>query len=111
VTIEDIIEEIVGDIRDEHDDEAPPIESEEGCRFWVSGRLSLDELSNALHHPFEQPGVTTVGGPIYDVLGRVPRSGEELTLDGFRVVVERVVRRRVERVYFERSEMLAERST
>jgi CBS domain containing-hemolysin-like protein len=111
VTIEDIIEEIVGDIRDEHDDEAPPIESEEGCRFWVSGRLSLDELSNALHHPFEQPGVTTVGGLIYDVLGRVPRSGEELTLDGFRVVVERVVRRRVERVYFERSEMLAERST
>ena len=43
-----------------------------------------------------------VGGLIYSVLGRVPRSGEELHLDGFRVVVERVDRRRVTRVYFER---------
>jgi len=43
-----------------------------------------------------------VGGLIYSALGRVPRPGEELTLDGFRVVVERVDRRRVTRVCFQR---------
>ena len=48
--------------------------------------------------------MTTVGGLIYHLLGRVPRAGEELALDGFRVIVERVRRRRVERVYFERAD-------
>ncbi|HET7586238.1 MAG TPA: hemolysin family protein [Gemmatimonadaceae bacterium] len=110
VTIEDLLEEIVGDIRDEYDTEEPPIHAEEGRRFWVSGRVSLEDLSEALGHRFERDDVGTVGGLIYEVLGRVPRSGEEFTLEGFRVVVERVVRRRVQRVYFERIEALAERS-
>jgi len=51
--------------------------------------------------PLAHPDVTTVGGLIYSLLGHVPRAGEELTLDGYRVVVEQVVRRRVRRVYFE----------
>ena len=102
VTIEDILEEIVGDIRDERDTEEPPIEVEEGRRFWVSGRVSLEDLSEVTGHDFERPDVSTVGGLIFDLLGRVPRAGEELIVDDFRVVVERVVRRRVERVYLER---------
>ena len=102
VTIEDILEEIVGEIRDEYDDEDPPIEQREGRRYWVSGRVPVHELGEALDHEFEHEESTTVGGLIYERLGRVPRSGEQLTVDGFRVVVERVVRRRVERVYFER---------
>jgi putative hemolysin len=109
VTIEDILEEIVGDIRDEYDVEEPPIEEQEGRRFWVSGRVSLDDLSTALGHRFEGDDVATVGGLIFQRLGRVPRAGEELTLDGFRIVVERVTRRRIERVYFERLEALAGR--
>jgi CBS domain containing-hemolysin-like protein len=109
VTIEDILEEIVGEIRDEHDREEQPIEAEDGRRFWVAGRVTLDDLSEALGHRFEREDVTTVGGLIFNLLGRVPRAGEELTLDGFRVVVERVVRRRIDRVYFERLEQLAER--
>jgi putative hemolysin len=109
ITIEDVLEEIVGDIRDEYDREEPPIEVEEGCRFWVSGRVTLDELSEVLGHRFDREDVTTVGGLIFQTLGRVPRAGEELTLDGFRVVVERVVRRRISRVYFERLEELVER--
>jgi CBS domain containing-hemolysin-like protein len=102
VTIEDILEEIVGEIRDEYDDEDAPIEQRDGRRFWVSGRVPVHELGEALDHEFEHEESTTVGGLIYERLGRVPRSGEQLTVDGFRVVVERVVRRRVERVYFER---------
>ncbi len=104
LTIEDILEEIVGDIRDENDWEEPPIVAEANTRFWVSGRVTLDELSEALGEQFEDNDVTTVGGLIFQRLGRVPRAGETLTLRGFRVVVERVVRRRIDRLYFERLE-------
>ncbi|MFI5241648.1 MAG: hemolysin family protein [Gemmatimonadales bacterium] len=104
LTIEDILEEIVGDIRDENDWEEPPIVAEENKRFWVSGRVTLDELSEALGEQFEDNDITTVGGLIFQRLGRVPRAGEALTIRGFRVVVERVVRRRIDRLYFERME-------
>jgi CBS domain containing-hemolysin-like protein len=102
ITIEDILEEIVGDIRDEYDSEEPEVESEEGKRFWVAGRVPLDELSELLGSSMERDDVSTVGGLIFELVGHVPRAGQELQLDGNRVVVERVVRRRVERVYFER---------
>jgi magnesium and cobalt exporter, CNNM family len=101
ITREDVLEEIVGEIRDEHDADVPPEIRREGTRLWVDGRTGLDDLSDALGVPFSHPEVSTVGGLIYSALGRVPRAGEELTLDGFRVVVERVERRRVRRVYFE----------
>ena len=108
VTIEDILEEIVGEIRDEYDVEEASVEQEDGRRFWVPGRLTVDELSELVGHDFHREGVTTVGGLVYELLGRVPQSGETFTLDGFRVVIERVVKRRVERVYFERAEQLSE---
>lgn len=107
LTIEDILEEIVGDIRDENDWEEPPIVAEANTRFWVSGRVTLDELSEALGETFEDKDITTVGGLIFQRLGRVPRAGESLTLRGFRVVVERVIRRRIDRLYFERLETAA----
>ena len=110
VTIEDILEEIVGEIRDEHDREELPIESEGDSRFWVAGRVSLDDLSQVLGVHFDRDDVATVGGLVFTVLGRVPRAGEELVLHGFRVVVERVKRRSIERVYFERLEHHAEQS-
>jgi putative hemolysin len=102
ITIEDVLEEIVGDIRDEYDVEEASVVQENGRRFWVSARLTLSELSEVLGQDFQRDDVTTVGGLVYERLGRVPRAGEEFTLEGFRVVVERVERRRVHRVYFER---------
>jgi CBS domain containing-hemolysin-like protein len=103
VTREDVLEEIVGEIRDEHDvEEETPIREEGDDRFWVDGSVSLDELSEAVGTRIERDDVATVGGLVFSVLGRVPHPGEEFTLDGFRIVVERVVRRRVTRVYFER---------
>ncbi len=102
VTIENILEEIVGEIRDEHDIEDPAHRHEDG-RWWVSGRASLDDLESLVGHEFEsEDQATTVGGWVYEKLGRVPRPGEEFTADGFRVVVERIRRRAVDRVYFER---------
>lgn len=102
VTIEDILEELVGEIRDEYDDEERQISEEDGVRYWVSGRLTLDDLSDALDHDFRRDEVSTIGGLIFELLGRVPRAGETLVIDGFRVIVERVVRRKVERVFLER---------
>jgi Mg2+/Co2+ transporter CorC len=102
ITREDILEEIVGEIRDEHDADSAPAIRRDGARFWVHGRVSLDELSEALGAAFTHPDVSTVGGLIYAALGRVPRPGDELTLDGYRVVVERVERRRVTQVSFEK---------
>jgi CBS domain containing-hemolysin-like protein len=102
VTIEDVLEEIVGEIRDEYDVEEPPVVQDGDTRFWVSGRLSLSDLSEVLNHDFERDDLTTVGGLVYDAFGRVPRAGESMTVDAFKVVVERVRRRRIERVFFER---------
>jgi magnesium and cobalt exporter, CNNM family len=102
VTIEDILEEIVGEIRDEYDVEEPQIQQEGSARYWVSGGVPVDELSELLDADFGVEDVTTVGGLVYALFGRVPKSGESIVHAGFRIVVERVRRRRIERVYFER---------
>jgi CBS domain containing-hemolysin-like protein len=108
VTIEDVLEEIVGEIHDEYDDEEPEVEQEEGTRFWVSGRVPLGELSELLAQDFEREDLETVGGLVYELFGRVPRAGESVQVGNYRLVVERVRRRRVERVYFERLQPQAE---
>jgi CBS domain containing-hemolysin-like protein len=103
VTLEDVLEEIVGEIHGEYDEEEPPpIEREGDAKFWVDGSVTLDTLSETLHAEIVLEDVSTVGGLVYAELGRVPKPGEELRIGEFRVVVEQVARRRVRRVYFER---------
>jgi putative hemolysin len=103
ITLEDVLEEVVGEIHGEYDaEERPAIEREGDDRFWVDGSLGLDDLSQLLGTSVESEEVATVGGLVYSELGRVPKPGEELHIDGFRVVVEQVVKRRIKRVYFER---------
>lgn len=104
VTIEDILEEIVGEIRDEYDVEEPEIIQEGDDRFWVSGRVTIDELSERLGADMSHDDVTTVGGLVYELFGRVPKNGDLMMHANHRIVVERVRRRRIERVYFERVE-------
>ena len=104
ITIEDILEEIVGEIRDEYDVEEPQIQQEGTDRFWVSALVPLDDVAERLNVDFGIDEVTTVGGLVYALFDRVPKSGDSLVHAGFRIVVERVRRRRVERVYFERLE-------
>jgi CBS domain containing-hemolysin-like protein len=101
VTLEDVLELIVGDIQDEGDQELPDVEREDGNRFWVAAGVTLEDLSEIAGYDFRRGDVTTVGGLVMELLGRVPRAGESLTVGGYRLVVERVVRRRVERVYLE----------
>jgi CBS domain containing-hemolysin-like protein len=99
VTLEDILEEIVGEIRDEYDtDEVAPIQDLGDDEWRVQGGTALAELAAALGHRFEREDVSTVGGLVLAEFGRVPRTGEAIELDGFQLVVEQVVRRRVKRV-------------
>ena len=102
ITIEDVLEEIVGDIRDEHDVEESQSEHVDERRIRVSARLTLTELSELLHNDFEREDISTVGGLVYEHFGRAPKQGESFQMGGYRVTVDRVERRRLQRVMFER---------
>ncbi len=102
VTLEDALELIVGEIRDENDVEEPDIQREDDDKFWVSARVSLEDLSELTGQDFTHEDVQTVGGLVYELVGSVPKNGESMIVGNFKVVVERVVRRRVERLYLER---------
>ncbi len=103
VTLEDVLEEVVGEIRDEYDTgEQAPI-APQGPGVWlVDGRASLEAVSEAVGVPIAHEEVSTIGGLVYTVLGRVPVAGEKLDLHGCRVTVEQVVRRSVRRLKLER---------
>jgi CBS domain containing-hemolysin-like protein len=103
VTLEDVLEEIVGEIRDEYDAAEQPTIVEQGPGvFLVDGRAPLEAVSEALGVPMVHEEVATAGGLVYSALGRVPVAGEHLELSGFKVTVEQVVRRSVRRLKFEK---------
>ncbi len=81
VTIEDLLEEIVGDIQDEYDEEVPEIERVSENEYLLSARASLDEVNDALHIELPSEGGDTLGGYIYSQLGRVPIKDEEVPFD------------------------------
>ncbi len=99
ITLEDILEQIVGEIQDEHDtDEVAPIQEAPDSHFVVQGNAALAELEAVLGHVFNREDVSTVGGLMLALFGRVPRAGETVELDGFRFMADQVVHRRVRRV-------------
>jgi magnesium and cobalt transporter len=99
VTLEDVLEQIVGEIRDEYDiDEVAPVQRLPDGGWAVQGGAPLADLEAELGHVFAREDVSTVGGLVLALFGRVPRAGETLELDGFRLTVDQVVRRRVRRI-------------
>ncbi len=99
VTLEDILEQIVGEIQDEHDvDEVQPLLRHDDGHYTVQGGIPLADLEAELAHDFGQDQVATVGGLVLAEFGRVPRTGEERVIDGWRFVIDLVVRRRVRRI-------------
>ena len=102
VTIEDLLEEIVGEIRDEYDVEAEPIVDEGGGSFVFSGTVGVDDMAERLGVEVERQGFETVGGYLLARLGRVPRVGETLAIEQVSVEVLDGEARRVHRVRMRR---------
>jgi CBS domain containing-hemolysin-like protein len=98
ITMEDIIEELVGEIRDEFDiDEIPPVQTvPEG--YLVEGRVLVDEINDLLRIHLNNEDVDTIGGWVYGTLGRIPEPGETVEAEGYRFRVEELEGHRVERV-------------
>jgi CBS domain containing-hemolysin-like protein len=98
VTLEDLLEEIVGEIRDEYDVETEPFVDEGQGRVVVSGKADVETLSERLGVEIEAEGFETVGGYVMARLGRVPAAGEVHAIDDLLVEVLEAERRRVNRV-------------
>jgi CBS domain containing-hemolysin-like protein len=99
VTIEDILEEIVGEIRDEYDVEEPTeIELQSDGTLLVDGRANIDDVSAKLGVQLPTDDFDTIGGFVVGLLGRAPLKDEEVTWDGVRLRIEEVENRRVARV-------------
>lgn len=104
VTLEDIIEEIVGDIRDEYDVEEKTIERTETNVWVVSGQTDIAEVNSTLEIELpEQKDLNTVGGFITDLLGHLPRKGETVTYEHLKFTVLSATSRKVERIQVQRS--------
>ena len=103
VTLEDLLEEIVGEIRDEDDVEGEPIVDEGNGSYVFSAKVSFDELRERLGLEIEPEGFETVGGYVLARLGRVPSVGETFDLDGLHVEVLEAERRRIHKVRFRKA--------
>ena len=98
VTLEDLLEEIVGEIRDEYDVETEAVVDEGGGRFTLSGKADIEKVSERLGVTIEREGFETFGGYLMARLGRVPAAGEVLNVDDLVVEVLDAERRRVHRL-------------
>jgi CBS domain containing-hemolysin-like protein len=98
ITIEDIVEEIVGDIADEHEDEESTIVDLGDGKYLVSGQLRVDALEEMMGATLSGEDYETVAGLIFTTLGRVPKPGTAVSKNGYRFEVERADRRRIYRV-------------
>ncbi|MCU0316098.1 MAG: hemolysin family protein [Fimbriimonadaceae bacterium] len=103
VTIEDIVEELVGEIVDEYDNESPSV-VEEGDSHVVDGRLHLDDLNAAIGTSFESDEFDTIGGYVFGLFGRQPNLGDSIEEEGFRFTIVQTDGRRIETVRIERPE-------
>lgn len=98
VTMEDLLEEIVGEIVDEYDEEEPLIQPVAEGEYIVDGRLPVDELAELFGTELPDEDWDTVGGLVLGLAGRVPEEGEVFHLDAITFTAERVQGRRVSRI-------------
>ncbi|HEX2181307.1 MAG TPA: hemolysin family protein [Rubrobacteraceae bacterium] len=97
-TLEDIIEEIVGEIRDEFDEEEPAVHRLPDGSYSIDGRIPIGVVNEALGSSFESEDFDTIGGLVLGRLGRVPEVGDEIRLDGYLLRVDEVDGPRVAQV-------------
>ncbi|MEK6372419.1 MAG: hemolysin family protein [Acidobacteriota bacterium] len=98
ITIEDVIEEIVGEIADEHEEDEATMVDLGNNEYLVSGQLRIDALDEMLDAQFSDEDYETVAGLIFTTLGRVPKAGATIKKNGYLFTVDRADRRRIYRV-------------
>ena len=110
ITLEDLIEEIVGDIRDEFDEaEAEEVQQLGEQEYLVEGACKLEDLNDMIGLGIESEDYDSIGGIVIDALQHLPSEGEEVTLEsGTRLVVEKIDKNRIEKVHIYLPEPKAE---
>ncbi|MDJ0925225.1 MAG: hemolysin family protein [Acidimicrobiia bacterium] len=101
VTIEDLLEELVGEIADEYDDEEPMVVEEDDGSYLIDARLDIDDLGELIGTVIPDEDWDTVGGLVLGLAGRVPAEGENFEFNRHTITVERVQGRRVAQVRLE----------
>ena len=100
VTLEDMLEEIVGEIRDEYDeDEEDAVKMIATDEYLVSGSTKLDDLNSWLDLKLESEDYDSIGGLVIGLLDHLPEAGEEVSHEGLRLVVDSVEKNRIEKIH------------
>lgn len=103
VTLEDLIEEIIGEIQDEHEREPQPFELRDGGTWGIEGAVPITEVNELLDLSLPDEDYDSIGGYVFGQLGRMPAVGDTVAVPGGRFRVEAMDGRRVARVVFERT--------
>lgn len=100
VTLEDLVEEVMGDIDDEYDNNAPKIKKIDNSTYLIDGMIPIDELNYKLELNISSENFETISGLLIDTLGEIPRDHEDRTieLDGLVFKIESVKKKRIDRV-------------
>jgi CBS domain containing-hemolysin-like protein len=98
VTLEDIIEEIIGEIQDEYDLSEEELVQQDGDDYLFLGRIDLDDFNEVMESQVPKGESDTLAGFLYDSFGRVPNDGESIQTDGLLLTIEQVIGRRIRRV-------------
>ena len=98
VTLEDIIEEIIGEVQDEYDSGEEDLVKQDGDDYLFLGRIALDDFNEVMDSNVPKVESDTLSGFLYDHFGRVPHDGESFQTDGLLLTIEQVIGRRIRRV-------------
>ena len=104
VTMEDILEQIVGEIQDEYDEESPEVQKLDDGSYMVQGSMSLENLSDALGSEFTSDDAETVGGLVLTLSGNFPEEGEIFEYEGWRIKVTELEEHRIKLLNLSRIE-------
>jgi magnesium and cobalt exporter, CNNM family len=103
VTLEDVLEEIVGEIEDEYDHEETLFETLEDGSYRVAAKIDIDDLNEEADLQLPTENSDTLGGFIYELIGKVPSQGDEVDYKGYTFTIDRVHRQRIVRVRIRRT--------
>lgn len=98
ITMEDVVEEVVGEIVDEYDKEIKLFEITKDNTVIADGNIDIEKINEILNIEIPENGFETLGGFIFDLLGKVPRRGEKIKYHNIQIIIEQVVKNRIRRV-------------